>query len=61
MYRTLGIMLSEINQTEKDKSCVISPVYGIYKKEKPNQTHRKRDQTCGCETQKMEMRRIGGR
>ena len=47
-----GIMLSEISQTEKEKYCMISLTFGIYKiklvsitKQKP--THRYREQTSG--------------
>ena len=31
-----GIMLSEINQTEKDKYCMVSLLSGIGKKKKEN-------------------------
>ena len=27
-------MLSEINQTKEDKYCMMSPIYGIFKKQK---------------------------
>ena len=38
MDRPKGIMLSEINQTERNKYCMISLISGIKKK---NPTHRK--------------------
>ena len=37
------IMLSETSQAEKDKYCMLSLIYGIYK----NQIHRNREQIGG--------------
>ena len=34
-------MLSEISQTEKEKYCIVSLTFGVYKK---SQTHRNREQ-----------------
>ena len=48
-----GILLSEVNQTEKDKHHVISLIYGIYKqnkskiKQNQEQAHRYRQQAGG--------------
>ena len=41
-----GIMLSEINQSEKDQSCMILLISRIKFKTNKHKTHRKRDQTC---------------
>ena len=50
-----GIMLSEI--TQKEKYCMISLICGFLKKRKQtnktHQTHRKRDQTCGYQMQRI--------
>ena len=42
-----GFMLSEISRTDEDKYCMISLVYGIYKKG----THRYREQIGGYQRQ----------
>ena len=47
-----GIMLSDINQAEKDKYCMISLICGIWKKKRTNvteqeQINRYREQTGG--------------
>ena len=49
-----GIMLNEINKTEKVKYCMISLKCGIKQnKTKPqHQTQRKRDQICDYQTTK---------
>ena len=63
-------MLSEINQAEKDKYHMISLICGFFKKKKKKQTnqmktnklkkkshaHRYREQTGGCQRQRMESR-----
>ena len=36
-----GIMLSEINQTEKDKYCMISLIYGILKMQQTSEYNKK--------------------
>ena len=46
-----GIVLSEISQREKDK-YVRFHIY-VESKNKTKNTHRKRDQTCGCQRQRM--------
>ena len=49
------IILSEVNQKEKDKYHMISLIYGIENMTQMNlstkqkQTHRLREQTCGCQ------------
>ena len=37
-----GIMLSEISQTEKDKYCMISLIYGIFKIQHTSENNKKR-------------------
>ena len=51
-----GIMLCQINHTEKGEYWMI-PVNipkTKYKKKKNSQTHRKKDQACGCKRQGVE-------
>ena len=48
------IVLSEVSQTEKDKYHMISLMCGIYMTQmnlspKQKQTHRHREQICGCQ------------
>ena len=49
------IILSEVSQKEKDKPQMISLICGIYDMTQMNlfmkqkQTHRYREQTCGCQ------------
>ena len=49
------IILSEVSQKEKDKYHMISLMCGIYNMTQMNlstkqkQTHRHREQTCGCQ------------
>ena len=49
------IILSEVNQTEKDKYHMIPLICGISNmtqmslSTKQKQTHRRREQTCGCQ------------
>ena len=31
----MGIMLSEVTQMERDKYCIVSLIYGTFKKKKP--------------------------
>ena len=38
-----GIMLSEISQTEKDKYCMMSLIYEIYKTEQASEYNKKRN------------------
>ena len=53
-------MLSEMSQTEKDKYCMISLICGILKtKQNRKQTHRKRAQISGYQTQGVEVGRTG--
>lgn len=49
------IMLSKINQTEKGKHIMVS----LYVESKMKQTHRNKDQICGCQRQGVEGRGIG--
>lgn len=55
-----GILLNETSQTEKDKCCIISLTYGIKKRKRKNQMHRKRDQICGYKRWGVGRGRIGG-
>lgn len=48
-------MLSKINQTEKGKHIMVS----LYVESKTKQTHRNKDQICGCQRQGVEGRGIG--
>ena len=45
-----GVILGEVSQTEKDKYCTISLIYGIKNKQKnpTSEAHRNREQTGGC-------------
>ena len=47
------IILSEVSQKEKDKYHMISLIYGIQDMTQMNlfmkETHRHREQTCGCQ------------
>ena len=49
-----GIILSDINQLEKDKYPVISLIYGIKKKKKKRQAHKYKEQVGHCQIQGME-------
>ena len=42
-----GIVLSEINQTEKDRCSMVSVIRGIFKKKKKKGIHRNRDYISG--------------
>ena len=45
-------MLSDINQTEKDKYCMISIIEGLFeKKKKKKGPNRHREQIRGCQSQ----------
>ena len=49
-------MLSKISQIDTDKYSMISLICGTLKK---NQTHRNREQICGCQRQQVEVEELG--